>query len=269
MQPPGELIEACGMAAAGLLRELLGEELVAAYLVGSGALGGVALGQSDVDVVAVCATEPPEGRRRAIAEAVGELAMTWPLRGLELVVYARAAVAAPERRPRFAINLNVGPRMPYRLSLDPADEPAHWFLLDLAILRDRGRVLAGPPPGELVGPIPRRWVLEALRDSMAWHRANEPVLEQTVLNASRGWRFAEEGVWSSKNDAGAWAMARTGDPATVEAALAARHGDRSRPLDPARVEAFQGEALQAVERALGTPWPPAPGPFLTIPPPGG
>jgi hypothetical protein len=103
-------------------------------------------------------------------------------------------------------------------------------------------------------------VLETLRDSMAWHRVNEPVLEQTVLNASRGWRFAEEGVWSSKNDAGAWAMARTGDPATVEAALAARHGDRSRPLDPARVEAFQGEALQAVERALGPPWPPVPGP---------
>ena len=102
---------------------------------------------------------------------------------------------------------------------------------------------------------------------MAWHRANEPDLQQRVLNASRGWRFASEGVWSSKNDAGAWAMARTGDPATVEAALAARHGDRSAILDPARVEAFAGEALQAVEQALELseaqvedgPWPPAAG----------
>ena len=229
---PGELVEACGRAVAERLRELLGDELVAAYLVGSGALGGVALGRSDVDVVAVCAGEPPEERRLAVAASLGELAMTWPLRGLEFVLYARAAVAAPERSPRFAINLNVGPRMPYRLSLDRAEEPSHWFLLDLAILRDRGRVLAGPPPGELVGPIPRRWLLEALRDSMAWHRA--------------------EGVWSSKNDAGAWAMARTGDPATVEAAVAARHGDPSAALEPARVEAFVGEALQAVERALET-----------------
>ena len=171
---PGELVEACGRAVAGRLRELLGDELVAAYLVGSGALGGVAPGRSDVDVVAVCASEPPEERRRAVAAALGELAMTWPLRGLEFVLYARAAVAAPEPSPRFAINLNVGPRMPYRLSLDRADEPSHWFLLDLAILRDRGRVLTGPPPGELVGPIPRRWLLEALADSMAWHRANEP-----------------------------------------------------------------------------------------------
>jgi hypothetical protein len=207
---PDELPVACGREAAGLLGRLLGDELVAVWLTGSGALGGVAPGLSDVDVAAVTATDLPEDRRRALAAALAELAMTWPLRGIEFVLYARGALATPERRPRFAINLNVGPRMPYRLSLDPATEPAHWFLLDLAILRDHGR----------------------------------------VLNASRGWRFAAEGVWSSKRDAGAWAMARTRDPATVETALAIRYGDDSRPLDPARVERFQAEALAAVEEAL-------------------
>jgi hypothetical protein len=246
---PGERIRECGRVATLRLRELLGEDLVAAWLAGSGALGG-AVPESDVDLVAVCAGDPPDELRRAIAGRLGELALTWPVRGLEFVLYARAAVATPARAPRFAINLNVGPRMPYRLSLDPADEPAHWFLLDLAILRDHGRALAGPPPGELIGPIPRRWLLEALRDSLAWHQANEPALQQSVLNASRGWRFAEEGVWSSKDDAGAWALARSDDPATVSAALAVRHGDRSRPLDPARVDAFQRRVLDRVEHAL-------------------
>ena len=247
---PDERPVACGREAAGLLGRLLGDELVAVWLTGSGALGGVAPALSDVDVVAVTATDPPTDRRRALAAALAELAMTWPLRGLELVLYARGALATPEPRPRFALNLNTGPRMPYRLSLDPAAEPAHWFLLDLAILRDHGRVLLGPPPRELIGPIPRRWLLDALRDSMAWHQASEPVLHQTVLNASRGWRFAAEGVWSSKGDAGAWAMARTRDPATVSTALAIRTGDAARPLDPARVGRFQAEALAAVERAL-------------------
>ena len=246
---PDELPMACGREAAGLLGRLLGDELVAVWLTGSGALGGVTPGLSDVDVVAVTASDLPEDRRRALAAALAELAMTWPLRGLEFVLYATGAVAAPERRPRFAINLNVGPRMPYRLSLDPATEPAHWFLLDLAIVRDHGRVLLGLPPRELVGPIPRRWLLDAVRDSMTWHRANEPVLHQTVLNASRGWRFASEGVWSSKRDAGTWARGRTRDPATVSVALAIRYGDNTRPLDPARVERFQGEALAAVEQA--------------------
>ena len=249
---PDELPEACGRVATGLLRDLLGDELVAAYLVGSGALGGVVPGVSDVDLVAVSATAPDDGRRRAVIAGLAELAMTWPLRGLEFVLYTRAAVATPARRPCFEINLNVGPGMPYRLSLDPADEPAHWFLLDLAILRDHGRALTGPPPARLVGPIPRRWQLEAVRDSLAWHRANEPALEQSVLNAGRGWRYAEEAVWSSKADAAAWALARTDDPATVETALAVRNGDHSRPLDPARVDAFRRRVLQAVERALAS-----------------
>jgi hypothetical protein len=178
---------------------------------GSGALGGVAAGQSDVDLVAVCAAAPGDELRRAIVDGLGELAMGWPVRGLEFVLYTRAAVAAPAERPGFELNLDVGPRMPYHLSLDPAAEPAHWFVLDLAILRDHGRPLAGPPARDLIGPIPRRRLLEALRDSLAWHGAHEPALQQSVLNASRGWRFAEEGVWSSKDDAGAWAMAR---PAT-------------------------------------------------------
>jgi hypothetical protein len=247
---PRELVEDCGRAATELLRRLLGDDLVAAYLIGSGALGGVAPGQSDVDVVAVCADTPPEDRVRAIAAALGDLAMSWPVRGLELVLYPRAAVATPDRSPRFALNLNVGPRMPYRASLDPGSDPAHWFLLDLDILRAHGRTLAGPPPRDLVGPVPRRWLLEAVRDSLVWHDAHEPALQQSVLNASRGWRFAEEGVWSSKDDAGAWALARGEDPATVEAALALRHGDRSRPLDPARVRAFQHRVRERVEAAL-------------------
>jgi hypothetical protein len=246
---PDELVEDCGQAATGLLRRLLGDELLAAYLIGSGALGGAAPDQSDVDVVAVCATAPPAERKQAIIATLSEQAMTWPLRGLELVLYTRAAVAAPTRTPRFEINLNAGRRMPHLASLDPASEPAHWFVLDLAILRDHGRALTGPPPRELVGPIPRRWLLEALLDSLAWHDAHESALQQTVLNASRGWRYAEEGVWSSKLDAASWALSRTDDPALVEAALAIRHGDRSRVLDPARVDAFQRRVRERVEHA--------------------
>jgi Domain of unknown function (DUF4111) len=247
---PQEQVEACGREAAALLGRLLGDDLVAVWLGGSGALGGVAAGQSDVDLVAVCAAVPGQELRRAVVAGLGELAMTWPVRGLELVLYTRAAVAAPAGPPAFELNLDVGPRMPYHLSLDPAAEPAHWFVLDLAILRDHGRTLAGPPPRDLVGPIPRRRLLEALRDSLAWHEAHEPALQQAVLNACRGWRFTAEGVWSSKDEAGAWALARTDDPATVSAALAVRHGDRSATLDPARVDAFQRRVLDRVEQAL-------------------
>jgi hypothetical protein len=140
--------------------------------------------------------------------------------------------------------------MDHHLSRDPATDPPHWFVLDLDILRGHGRTLAGPPPAEVVGPIPRRRVLEAVRESLLWHGEHEPNRSQSVLNACRGWRFTEEGVWSSKRDAGAWARSRSGDPGLIDAALAARAGDRSRPLDPARVAAFTRRVLERVEREL-------------------
>jgi hypothetical protein len=247
----GELVEDCGRAAAGVLEELLGEDLVAAWLTGSGALGGVSSVQSDVDVVAVCAAPLAEEVERALVARLSELAMTWPLRGLELVLYTGAAVADPAPVPHWELNLTVGRGMDHHLSRDPATDPPHWFVLDLDILRGHGRALAGPPPAEVVGPIPRRRVLEAVRESLRWHGEHEPNRSQSVLNACRGWRFTEEGVWSSKRDAGAWARSRTGDPGLIDAALAVRAGDRSRPLDPARVATFTRRVLERVERELG------------------
>jgi hypothetical protein len=248
---PDELVEDCGRTVAAVLRELLGDGLVAAYLIGSGALGGASEARSDVDVVAVCAAPPAGDVERALVARLGTLAITWPLRGLEFVLYTRAAVADPARVPHWELNLNVGQGMERHLSRDPAADPPHWFVLDLDILRGHGRTLTGPPPAELVGPIPRRWVLEAVRESLRWHGEHEPNLSQSVLNACRGWRFTAEGVWSSKGDAAAWARPRTDDPALLDAALAARAGDHSSPLDPARVEAFSRRVLERVEHELG------------------
>jgi Domain of unknown function (DUF4111) len=234
----GHLVEGCARAAVGRLRRLLGDELVGAWLIGSGALGGAVAESSDLDLVAVCADAPSVDLIQRLVAALTEEAMTWPVRGLEFVLYPRAAVASASRSPRFALNLNVGPRMPLRLSTNAAAEPAHWFVIDLAVLREHGLALHGPPAHELVAPIPRRWLLDALGDGLAWHAANEPALHQSVLNAGRAWRFAVKGVWSSKDAAAGWVLAQTEDPELVQASLAIRHGDRSRTLDGARVNRF-------------------------------
>jgi hypothetical protein len=245
----GDLVDGCARAAVGRLRRLLGGELVGAWLIGSGALGGAVAESSDLDLVAVCAHVPSVDVIQQLVAALTEEAMTWPVRGLEFVLYPRAAVASASRSPQFALNLNVGPRMPLHLSTDAAAEPAHWFVIDLAILREHGLALYGPPAHELVAPIPRRWLLDALEDGLGWHAANEPALHQSVLNAGRAWRFAAEGVWSSKDAAAGWVLARTEDPGLVETALAVRHGDRSRTLDPARVNRFVREVQALVQQA--------------------
>ena len=255
----GDLVKGCARAAVGRLQPLLGEELLGAWLIGSGALGGAVAEQSDLDLVAVCAHAPSPTEIQQLVAALTEEAMTWPVRGLEFVLYPQEAVATPTRAPGFAINLNIGRRMPLHLSTDPALEPAHWFLIDLAILREHGMTLVGPPARELVAPIPRAWLLAALTDGLAWHAANERALHQSVLNGARAWRYAVEGVWSSKDAAAGWALARAEDPGLIRTALAVRHGDRSQALDPARVDRFIREIRARVERAAARP-PAPPGP---------
>lgn len=160
-------------AVTGRVRGVLGEDLHAAYLHGSAAYDGFVPGQSDVDILAVCRRPLPVERKQALVGALSREADACPTRGLEFVLYSRAAVATPSRTPRFEINLNAGPRMPYRLSLDPASEPTHWFVLDVSIVREHGLRLAGPPAQEVLAPIPRPWLLDALEDSLEWHADHE------------------------------------------------------------------------------------------------
>lgn len=243
--------EVAGFAGAvtGKVREVLGEDLHAAYLHGSVAYGGFVRDRSDVDIMAVCRRPLPVERKRALAGALSREAIACPTRGLEFVLYSRAAVATPSRMPRFEFNLNAGPRMPYHLSLDPASEPAHWFVLDVSIAREHGLRLAGPPAREVLAPIPRPWLLDALEDSLEWHADHESLIHYSVLNACRSWRYAEEGVWSSKDVAAGWARARTQDPSIIDSALAIRSGNYSLPLDPAEVRAFVLDVKARVERA--------------------
>jgi predicted nucleotidyltransferase len=60
---PGSSIADWAQSATRQLHEALGNDLVAAYLIGSSALGGFVPEQSDVDMVAICA-EPLRANAR-------------------------------------------------------------------------------------------------------------------------------------------------------------------------------------------------------------
>jgi hypothetical protein len=224
------------------LRARLGAELVAVSLVGSGGTSDYVPGASDLDVAAVSARPLPLETKLALAESLSHDRLPCPARLLELVVYTLAALASPQRRVHFELNLNTGRDVDDHVGLDPAAEPAHWFLLDLAIAREHGLRLLGPPQSVLVGELPRDWLLAAAGASLDWHDANEPARPSTVLAACRTWRYAEEGTWSSKAEAAAWAADRLPDPGLPHRALALRRGESARPL-------AAGEALLVLRRA--------------------
>jgi hypothetical protein len=196
---------------------------VGVYLMGSTAMGADVPGVSDLDVWALVSGPVALAAKRSLAERVGQDALPVPARGLELVV-ARFP-AGPE--PVVELNFNDGPRMERHVALDASDEPRHWFVLDAAIGREHGRALAGPPPAEAFPPIPRSLQLAAIAESLDWYAEHEPDNRKAVLTAARGWRYAVEGVWSSKEEAARWAAARRpGWRGEITASLAARRAGR-------------------------------------------
>jgi Aminoglycoside adenylyltransferase, C-terminal domain len=209
------------------LAAVLDQALVGLYAAGSWVLGDYVHGRSDLDRFAVVEAPIDGERKQAVVDAVRHEALPCPARGLELVVYARGAVAAASSDAAFELNLNTGPRMPLHVAVDPAGEPRHWFVIDRAIAREHARPLHGPPARELIAPLPRSVVIAALGESLRWHAEHgAAAAENAVLNACRAWRYAVEGTWSSKRDAARWAQLRLDDPRAVDAALARRYGDR-------------------------------------------
>jgi Domain of unknown function (DUF4111)/Nucleotidyltransferase domain len=229
------------------VEEALGPRAVGVYVGGSLVLGDYAAGRSDVDIAVIAKGPLTQAEKEALVTELELVSRDCPTRGLELVVYTRAEAAQPSWPPRFELNLNAGPRMPLNYSFDPESEPSHWFVVDLAILREWAVPLVGPPAAESFGPVARPHVLEALEDSLTWHLENETRSPSSVLNACRAWRYAEEQVWTSKGDAAAWVQARLQTVPIVEDALAAR--DAEELLDQAPVRAFMARATDIVAKA--------------------
>jgi hypothetical protein len=205
-------------------------------------------------VAVVCRRSVTPEQKAEVAAALRHEALPCPARGLELVVYTERVTREGTPDAGYELNLNTGRDMPFHSSFSPGAGDGHWYAIDRAIIREHGVELFGPPPRELFAPLPRHSLLRLLSDSVRWHEEHDWArADDAILNACRAWRFAAEGVWSSKPAAGEWARTRLHEPDVVSEALAARSGEGW--LDRARVEEFlaavQGQLAAAEEDADG------------------
>jgi hypothetical protein len=219
------------------VQAVLGEELVGVYAGGSYALDEYEQGRSDLDVTAVTRAAVPAVVAGELVAAIRHEALPCPARGLEFVLYPLAVTRSGTTEAGFSLNLNTGAGMDFRAELEPRLDEAHWFPIDRSILAEHGLALAGPPAREVFAPIPREALLPVLVSSLEWHGGGAARPEDVVLNAARSLRYAREGTWSSKREAGRWALATLDDADVVARALAARAGDGH--VDPAEAERFR------------------------------
>jgi Domain of unknown function (DUF4111)/Nucleotidyltransferase domain len=222
-----------GDQVAEVLTRILGPDLAGVYFVGSVALGGYVPGESDIDIVAVSDAALTGPQRQSVASAVLAASAACPARGLEFTLYRRDIAGSRPDGAGFEVNANGGPRMPETIHLDPATEPGFWYVLDRAIAHRAGLAISGPPARQIFADVPRRTLLEAMEESMAWHRVHETATLYSVLNACRAWRFADEDVLGSKLEGAAWARSRWPDTDVIDAAVALRRGEHARLDEPA------------------------------------
>ena len=214
-----------GDQVAEALVRTLGKDLVGVYFVGSVALGGYVPGESDIDIAAVSSAALTDPQRQSVASAVVEASAACPARGLEFTLYRREIAGSRPAGADFEVNANGGPSMPTAVHLDATAEAGFWYVLDRAIAHRSGLVISGPPPRRIFADVPRGTLLEAMHESMAWHRDHEKATLYSVLNACRAWRFAAVDVLGSKLEGAAWARARWPDPGLIDAAVALRRGE--------------------------------------------
>lgn len=88
-----------------------------------------------------------------------------------------------------------------RFTTESASEPRFWFTIDIAIAREIGVALRGPPPAELFPELPPAEVLAAIEESLDWY-AREESPEQLALARRRARRFMETGVFGPKRVSG-------------------------------------------------------------------
>jgi hypothetical protein len=165
--------------------------VLAAFVLGSGALGGFEPERSDIDIVGVI-DAPLESRARAdVIDGIGRLQC--PARALELVVYVRGA-----QPPDFELNLTVDAAGARELP----DEPKHWFVIDAAIAQERSSAFGDDEPwATFFEPVSEERLRAALADSIAWSARQPADDEFARLNAIRSRHYLDHGEWITKEEA--------------------------------------------------------------------
>jgi hypothetical protein len=248
VEVPAPEITRFGEHVASVLARTLGDQLVGVYFVGSVALGGYLPGESDVDIAAVSESALSEIRKRSVAAAIVDLSAVCPARGVEFTLYRSGVAGSAPEGADFEVNANGGPRMPVAVHLDASTEHSFWYVLDRAIAYRSGLVISGPSPRSVFFDVPRHTLLEAMSESMRWHRVHEKATLYSVLNACRAWRFAEEDVLGSKLEGATWARGRWPDTEVIDSAVALRRGEAA-ALDQAAVDVLLAAAWHHVREA--------------------
>ena len=205
-----------------VVREVLGDNLIAVYLHGSAVLGGLRP-TSDLDVLAVARRPTTLDEKRALIARLlpmsGRGDPTGQSRSIGLEVVVQSDVRPWRYPPRLDLQYGDWWRAEFeRGDLEPWSSPNPDLALLLTMVLQGNHPLFGPPPAEVLDPVPaadlRRAllaVIPGLLDNLAGDERN------VVLTFARIWTTLGTGRIVSKDGAADWVLPRV--PAEHRAVL--------------------------------------------------
>ncbi|MEU3658038.1 aminoglycoside adenylyltransferase family protein [Streptomyces sp. NPDC032161] len=191
-----------------LVRNVVGPELLGTYLHGSAVLGGLAPA-SDLDILAVTRRSLDEAKRQALVEGLLDISgLTPTVRPVELTVVIQSEVR-PWRFPPIGDFL-YGEWLRDELQAGAAPRPGPMpdLALVLAVVLAGDHALTGPPPAELLDPVPHTDLVRATVEAIPELLADlDDDTRNVLLTLARVWATLATGEIKTKDAAAHWAVA--------------------------------------------------------------
>ena len=197
-----------------LIREVLGPDVVGAYLFGSAVLGGLRP-DSDLDLLVVSKRRTtPETTHRLVDRLLtisGRRTPEGRWRRVELTVVVESEIKPWRYPPSFDFQYGDWLRREFESgNLAPwptTTNPDLASLITMALLASAP--LLGPPPSEVFEPVPHNDLLTAIvGDIDGLLRDLDEDTRNVILTLARIWSTVATGVIRSKDAAADWALAR-------------------------------------------------------------
>jgi predicted nucleotidyltransferase len=198
-----------------LLRSVLEPKVVGAYLHGSAVLGGLHP-RSDLDILAVVNRRTTIAERRRLVDGLlpisGRRARP-PARPIELTIVRQRAVRPWRYPPRSEFLYGEWLRDDYERGFTPPSERSPDLAALITMVLAGDHPLSGPPPAELLDPVPpadlRRAVVSGIPGLLA---DLDTDTANVLLTLARIWVTVATGAILSKDDAADWVLTRLAEP---------------------------------------------------------
>ena len=192
-----------------LTTDVIGDDLIGAYLHGSSVLIGLRPA-SDVDIVVVTRRSLDDGQRRALVAGLLPISgAAVGARPVELTVVIQAEVRPWRYPPTGDFLYGDWLRADYQAGVVPAPGPMPGLALDIAVALAGDHPLVGPRPADVLDPVPPAYLARASVEGIPGLLESLPGDTRNVLlTFARIWTTIATGTIVSKDVAADWVLAR-------------------------------------------------------------